>query len=152
VREDLVNLAMKAGRQVPPGDDLAGEGLDLVASPTREAPGHQFTRALFGVRPFQVRSVNPARDVRPLAGIGEVVSARDAGQGLHGPGFDAPAIEERVKEVFPHVATPERSVAIRGDHAAGVFASEGLDSRPDVVCGLQLHFASITDRPTPGFD
>ena len=131
---------------------VAGESAHLVSRPAGEAPRHELAHAVFGIGPFEVRRVNPARDLRAVPGIREGVVTSHLPEGLERRGLDAPVLQKRVKEVVAHVAAPERAVAVGGDDAAGALAGQRLDSRPDVVGGLLLHVASISDRMRPGLD
>ena len=150
--DDDVHLAVQARREATPIDDLAREGAHLVSRPPGEAPRHELAHALLGIGPREVRRVNPARDLRAVTGIREAVVASKAPEGLERRRLDAPVIEKRMKEIVAHVPAPEGAVTVGGDHAAGVLSGQRLDPRPDIVGGLLLHAASITDRLRPGLD
>ncbi len=150
--DDDVHLAMEARCEVAPVDDVAREGAHLVPGPSGEAPRHDLAHALLGIRPREIPGVNPARNLRTLAGIREAVVARRLSKSLQGRGFHASVVQEGVKEVVAHVPAPEGAVAVGGDDAARSLAGERLDACPDVVGALLLHAASITDRSRPGLD
>jgi hypothetical protein len=57
-----------------------------------------------------------------------------------------------MKEVVPHVPAPEGAVAVGGDDTTRSLSGECFDAYPNVVGGLLLHVASITDRRGRGLD
>lgn len=148
--DDRVDLAVQATREAVAIDDVVREGAHLFARPPGEAPRHDFAHALLGKGPLEVRRVNPARDFHAIAGIREGVVASRPPQGLQGRGFHAPVAQERMKEVIANVAAPEGAVTVRRNDASRSIAAKCLDPCPDLVGGLLLHVASISDRSRLG--
>jgi outer membrane protein TolC len=148
--EDAEQFSVAPLREAGAPDDVARERAELVAPPTGEAPRHHLAHAFFGKKAFQVRRVDPARDVRTPSGIGQAVGARIAPESLERGWLHATRFDERMKQIFPDVALPQRPVAVRGDDAAGLRAHQCLDARPHGVGGLQLHAIIISDRLETG--